>query len=231
MSATTQKNALRAKKSDASTVKRQPRSLETRRKLLSGARLSFEERGYHSTRIADITENAGIALGNFYRHFNNKNEIFAEVLRPVFADMHTNSGRSKNEPPARSVDELKNRNIRYITFFSENRMILRTGYEAAASINSNDFFSVWFELREIFFARSRSWLAGLKREGSLRAGIDINLMAEALGAMNEQFIYMRVIRTENALTDQETNEMAQMLAEIWWQALFPGQTKTKSRQK
>lgn len=216
---------------DASPVKRQSRSLATRQKLLDGARKSFEERGYHGSRISDITENAGVALGNFYRHFENKNEIFAEVLRPIFEAWHASSGRSVHEKPARTIEELAERNARYISVFVDHKMLFRAGYEAASSIQSDHFFGTWFDLREMFFARSRAWLAGVKHDGLAREDINIDLMAEALGAMNEQFIYIRVIRNENKLEDDEINMMARMLAEIWWRTLFNEQaTQNKKLQ-
>ena len=35
----------------------------------------FEQKGYHNTRVKDITEEAGTSVGNFYRYFDSK-EIF-----------------------------------------------------------------------------------------------------------------------------------------------------------
>lgn len=202
------------------TPKRQSRGLETRKKLLAGARRALEERGYHGTRVSDITDYAGVALGNFYRHFETKNDIFAEVLRPVFEYWHATSGRISGEGQVRTIDELAKRNRRYIKYFSENRLLLRAGYEASASIKSDHFFGTWYGLREMFFARARTWLNSLQREGILRESVNTELTAEALGAMNEQFIYMRVVSKDAELSAEEVDTMARMLAEIWWRTLF-----------
>ena len=196
------------------------RAAATRLKLLDGARIAFEEKGYHATRIVDITDNAGVALGNFYRHFDNKNDIFEEVLRPIFEGMLTSSGRFVNEETARSLEALTERNIRYITYFAKNKKLFRAGYEAAASLSSDHFFQTWFQLREMFFARSRAWLNGLQRSGAIDPQMDVEFLAEALGAMNEHFIHIRVVRPKMELNDAEIETMARNLAEIWWSALF-----------
>jgi AcrR family transcriptional regulator len=57
------------------------RGRETRAKLLAAAEAAFAEKDYHGTSIADMTQNAGIAMGTFYLHFPDKLAVFREVVR------------------------------------------------------------------------------------------------------------------------------------------------------
>lgn len=44
----------------------------------------FSKNGYHNTRISDITAALNISTGTFYIYFNNKHELFVEVIDDVF---------------------------------------------------------------------------------------------------------------------------------------------------
>ncbi|WP_256829624.1 TetR/AcrR family transcriptional regulator [Ornithinimicrobium faecis] len=59
---------------------RTPRGARTRAKLLTAAEEVFATVGYHEASIVKITEEAGVALGTFYTHFEGKKEIFDTVV-------------------------------------------------------------------------------------------------------------------------------------------------------
>src|SRR5215470_10399607 len=49
---------------------------ETRQRLVAAAARLFNGRGYHGTDSNRIAHAAGYSAGVFYKHFNNKREIF-----------------------------------------------------------------------------------------------------------------------------------------------------------
>ena len=53
---------------------------ETRQNLLEAARILFTELGYEATSIRGICGKAGYSQGAFYSNFNNKGEVFLELL-------------------------------------------------------------------------------------------------------------------------------------------------------
>ena len=57
--------------------------LERKQQLLDAAEALFASGGYGPTRIADICETAGVAKGLFYWYFENKESLFAELVRSV----------------------------------------------------------------------------------------------------------------------------------------------------
>lgn len=50
-----------------------------REEILDAARKVFAERGFKGTTIADIAEEAGIALGTIYLYFASKDDVFAAL--------------------------------------------------------------------------------------------------------------------------------------------------------
>jgi AcrR family transcriptional regulator len=53
-----------------------PAAQRTRAQLLEAGHKVFVERGYYSTRVADIVKAAGVSHGVFYRYFDNKAGLF-----------------------------------------------------------------------------------------------------------------------------------------------------------
>ncbi len=54
---------------------------ETRRKIVSTAARLFNRRGFADVTIGEIMTAAGLTHGGFYRHFANKEELYAETIR------------------------------------------------------------------------------------------------------------------------------------------------------
>jgi AcrR family transcriptional regulator len=63
-------------------------SPEARRaSLLAGARRVFAAKGYHRAGISDIVTEVGVARGTFYRYFESKRAVFAEVIEAMMAEV------------------------------------------------------------------------------------------------------------------------------------------------
>lgn len=199
-----------------------PRGLATRQKLLDGARQAFCDLGYDRTRVADIAKNAGVSLGNFYRHFDEKDAILIHILRPLYDELRSVTGRGATTPGVFSKDALAERNLRYLRYYAEHRKLFRVSREAAASSQSNAFFKMWLDMRGAFIARTANWLAMLARTGDVNGDMDLRLLADSLGSMNEQLAYTRIALAEEAPSEAAMKEMANTLAMVWWRAIFEG---------
>jgi len=60
------------------------RRARVRANLLTAARQVFAERGYQDASIAEITQKADVAVGTFYLHFRDKDEIFTTLVDDGF---------------------------------------------------------------------------------------------------------------------------------------------------
>src|SRR5258707_9596392 len=59
---------------------------DTRQRILESARRLFNSKGFADVSIGEIMENAGLTHGGFYRHFNDKGELYAEAVRRVLCE-------------------------------------------------------------------------------------------------------------------------------------------------
>lgn len=60
---------------------------EKRRLILDAAVSVFARNGYHTSRVAEIAEEAGVAHGLLYHYFDSKEEVLATVFRENWADL------------------------------------------------------------------------------------------------------------------------------------------------
>ncbi len=79
---------------------RQAASEEKRRLILDAAVRVFARRGYHTSRVSDIAEEAGVAHGLLYHYFSSKEEVLATVFRENWGELLTRFDRvaSSDEP-------------------------------------------------------------------------------------------------------------------------------------
>jgi TetR/AcrR family transcriptional regulator, fatty acid metabolism regulator protein len=80
---------------------RSPGAEEKRRLILDAAVRVFAAKGYHTCRVGDIAEEAGIAHGLLYHYFSSKEEVLETVFRENWAQLLEAFARieTSDEPP------------------------------------------------------------------------------------------------------------------------------------
>jgi AcrR family transcriptional regulator len=79
---------------------------EKRRLILDAAVRVFARKGYHSCRVGDITQEAGVAHGLLYHYFASKEEVLETVFRDTWAEvLDAFTGVERSDEPAR--DQLR----------------------------------------------------------------------------------------------------------------------------
>lgn len=66
---------------------------DKRRQILDAAVRVFATRGYHTSRVGDIAEEAGIAHGLLYHYFSSKEEVLQTVFRESWSELLDAFGR------------------------------------------------------------------------------------------------------------------------------------------
>ncbi|MFX1375998.1 MAG: TetR/AcrR family transcriptional regulator [Promethearchaeota archaeon] len=94
----------------------------------------FEQKGYHNTRVKDITEEAGTSVGNFYRYFDSKEKIFELVIDQFYNLMLKELKKLQDidVPPVSVVEDLISS---YLKIFKKKRKIALIFIEQMGGIN------------------------------------------------------------------------------------------------
>ncbi|HZA58010.1 MAG TPA: TetR/AcrR family transcriptional regulator [Solirubrobacterales bacterium] len=64
----------------ATTANRDERAADKRRQILDAAIRVFARQGFHSARVSDIAEEAGVAYGLVYHYFDSKDQMLNELF-------------------------------------------------------------------------------------------------------------------------------------------------------
>lgn len=200
------------------------RGLRTRQELLTAALACFSEYGYARTRISDVVFRAGVSQGNFYRHFQSKDEIFLEALRPSLDELTASTSRPRAgaDPDADSTDlaTMIERTTAYLTVYARNRNILRVMREAAASSADEGFAQLWLAQRGGYVERTARWLRRLHAAGRIGA-CDVDLLADVLGSAIEQTAYVHIGLPAQAPRPERIRELAEAVGTVWHRSLPP----------
>lgn len=91
-----------------------------RAQVLRHAKRIFARKGYHRTNVADIISRARIARGTFYLYFENKKDLFEELLEQVLRELAIRIQRIRlgSEEPE-PADQLR-ANLRRVVYFVLN---------------------------------------------------------------------------------------------------------------
>lgn len=184
----------------------------TRGALLRSARGIFEARGYHQTRIGDITAAAGTSVGTFYTYFDSKEDLFRHLLidveNEVYGELRTGAGTAG--PAAR----IRETNRLYLESFRRNARFWAVVEEA--SLVNEEARRVLTERRAYYHGRAGRAFARWQDQGLLDATIDIDFAATALGLMTERCAYLWFVLEPR---DVDLDAATEDLTGLWLAAL------------
>ena len=84
------------------------RPTDKRQLILDSAVRVFAQKGYHTCRVGDIAEEAGIAHGLLYHYFASKEEVLQTVFRESWTELLEAFGRieASDEPPPEQLGAI-----------------------------------------------------------------------------------------------------------------------------
>ena len=97
---------------------------ETKARVLRAATELFAERGFHGTKVRDIAARAGANVAAGHYHFGSKRDLYVEVLRACFADVHAMLARGGAQPEPAALDRMSRATLEALL---EKRMALMLG--------------------------------------------------------------------------------------------------------
>ena len=158
-----------------------------RARLVEAADRVLRAKGYRETTIEDIVNEAGVAKGTFYLYFNNKQDLFLEVLsRAVLAlESHLEEALDGVTGP---LDRLKKRALSYMRGYLNYRDLIFILYGEAVGGDirfQREFHDIYRRLTSTLSEDIREVAA---RFGAL-SSVDPELLSYALVGAGEMLAY------------------------------------------
>lgn len=137
---------------------------------MAAARDVFAQKGYHAATVDDITRAAGVAKGTFYLYFQEKREIFYEVIGS-FLQLIKDIGRSVADAtrgPTDFFSRAEKGAHELMKVFLENRELARLAYRESMGMDPELEKMIRGFYREIAEVEARN----------IRVGIELGLFRE-----------------------------------------------------
>ena len=176
--------------------------------LLRAARRAFENRGFHNTRITDITTGARMAVGSFYTYFDSKEQIFEALVIDMENKVYDAPERAIGGG-ATPMQRIRATNEVYLLTYQRNAKFWAAIEEAALGGGKAREIQTkrHAESRDRTLRTLRVW----QSRGIIRTDIDLEFAASCLGAMTERCAYLWFVHGEPV----EMPEAIDKLTEIW----------------
>jgi AcrR family transcriptional regulator len=118
-----------------------------RAQVLRHAKRIFARKGYHRTNVADIIARARIARGTFYLYFENKKDLFEELLEQAVTELTHRIQRLRPGPGEPDpVDQLRANLMRVLSYALAERELTdillnhSTGFDHELDDKIQDFY-------------------------------------------------------------------------------------------
>jgi AcrR family transcriptional regulator len=201
------------------------RGAVTRGRLVDAATTVFAECGYNAARISDMVRLAGISQGNFYRHFQSKDEILLAVLEGPLDELKRATSHQRSDDVV--LTELVGANRAYFSTYARHRHVIRVMREAAAT--NLEFGKLWLQIRRGFVERTVRWLQRLQAAGRLETDANLELLAEALGSVVEHLAYVQIALPGELPRAEMLDDLGRIAGEAWFLMLTGRERITKAR--
>ncbi|HYZ28638.1 MAG TPA: TetR/AcrR family transcriptional regulator [Thermoleophilaceae bacterium] len=188
-----------------------------RRALIDAARTVFERDGFVDARVTDIAEEAGLAHGSFYSHFDSKEDALATVLAEVEEEMlHPRSAHlSSDEDPVAAIEAA---NRAYLEAYRRNAKLMAV-LEQVATVDER-FRRLRRRRTAAFVKRNADGIRRLQERGLADPALDPELASLAISAMVSRTAYANFVGNSRPVG---IDALTATLTRLWANALrIPG---------
>jgi len=173
------------------------RKEKTRQELLVAAKQVLAEKGYHSTKIADIARIADIGVGTFYLYYPTKETLFLELVEETsrLLKHEIDSARATVESPS---EKIRVANRTFFRFARENRELFKIVFG-----HGNTFNELLHQVYALFISDAAERFSEGRAEGTFRP-LPPQVVANALVGMSAQVVSWWI--EQETLSAEETAE-------------------------
>jgi AcrR family transcriptional regulator len=181
---------------------------------MDAAIVVFARDGYMGSRISDISAQAGLSNGAFYRYFTDKRHIMSTII----AEFLEGSNQYVAEPfvPDDPSHSVRLSTERHLTHYQQNSDL----YALLAEVGQVDH-----EIEQLRINGYREWYARIARMlrradslGLVHSDVDPDTAAALLGGMAEQYGYLVYVRKVELPDDPAY--VADQIVGLWRQGIF-----------
>lgn len=132
----------------------------THKKIIESAKILFLQNGYERTNLRELCKAAGVTTGAFYRHFKDKEALFAEMVDPsikgleeLFDSSEANYFDCVTEGRAQALGDVSSVTMAsFIEYLYANKTAFQLLLRASDGTKYTNFMDmmVEWELRETF---------------------------------------------------------------------------------
>ncbi|MCX2746839.1 TetR/AcrR family transcriptional regulator [Arthrobacter sp. MI7-26] len=186
---------------------------QTRARILDAGRQVLSDRGYFGATVGEIAERSGLALGSIYRYFDNKDDLFLELLEELVETLFTSVDGSWVK--GREQESLRESSRRYLSTYFSNRHLIAGLLEMSAAVP--ECAERWWLLRQKTFTRKAEYV----RRASGKDPLKPEYAAVALATMVEQLAFHWFVESErHGGQAPDLEEAADTVSIIWYRALY-----------
>jgi TetR/AcrR family fatty acid metabolism transcriptional regulator len=157
-------------------------SEDKRRLILAAAVRVFARKGYHTCRVGDIAEEAGVAHGLLYHYFRSKDEVLECIFKETWSDIVA-AARMAEETDEPARDRLAGVAKILLRAWRRDPDLVRVVVREI--VRTPDLQKRMPEINESFAAIERIVVRG-QEEGEFRADVDARLVSFVFyGALEE----------------------------------------------
>lgn len=167
---------------------------EIKDRILAAAVDEFKEHGFANASIRNIANNAEISLGNIYRYFANKEDLYLAVINP-FMESVKQSVEQEFVFKDKSMKEMSVIFVRFLMQYSDELLIIRKGN----SVHYDTFVNY---ITEVLSNKIKEMMEGSFPEIDEKIKNPEFYNAIAEGFLNSLF---KILRNEDSPEVQERN--------------------------
>ena len=189
----------------------------TRKKILNCARKVFARAGYVTLRMSDVAEESGVSMGALYRYFQNKDDLFVNLIGDIHEQMFSASRAPEQDFAADPYQALLAANRGYLKHYHENRDVMRALIEAGTV--DERFRDVWWQMRRRHIDR---FVYALKTSHGIEtvSGVSVRTVVESMASLVEQSAYTWFAQEELNDKPISVETAAQVVTRVWYRTFF-----------
>ncbi len=199
----------------------QKRSLEKYEKIINAANKLFNEIGYYNVTTVDIAKAAGVATGSIYSYFDDKKDIYIEVLRRITSNIFEPTldfWQQNSKVNLKDVENVKNIFHMFIKLMMDNHNFSKLFHDdmSALTLLDKDISAIREENEKIRIERTRKIFDILSIPFKSKEASDIFLHYSnyLIDDVCHQILYDKSIKDVNLYIEQTVNMLYTLLRNL-----------------